>query len=420
MGNTDNNQILSLSRLCVKGITLFDGTVLTDINTNLSYGLFIHFELDEKKMEKSIQSLYNSIDAYRAVMKRDNNSWEYHYEKEYQYHIRVESVEGESLEEKQEKVKSIVRENTLKPSSLENEIPARFDIYKLEENEYFLAVYLNHYIADGHSIGLTIWKIMEKYWDITIEGARSVGNMRKYCQRIFSADQDERSRRCIDYWKNEMNGYHIDKYQVNQSDLPAYDGLPHCIKMDKKNIVAFAQQNKTTVSNMVMLAYHITLAKVFGQRDNVISFVSTDRNTPDDWGLIAPYEKLLSNRFILEEGKPYRELLKIIAGKIGRNIAHKYVPMQRIGLSRYGVTYMNHSKKLFESDEITTWMPELLMDYAKCSFIVLRAQELAETIEIDVVCNKEYINRKDYEKVVKVLEDTIMDMIDNSDKEVEI
>ncbi len=395
------DKLLDFSKLCVDGMSLMDGQQVAGLDTYVSYGVYIHEKLDLEKMEAAVNRLYHEIDTFRLRLRREKEGKFYEYVDATEYKISVLDAKGETLEEKKAYVQEYVLKRTHQIQNRELESPLVVEFFRLEEEEYFTAVYLDHYISDGHSIGVTLMKMMSYYTGSEIPGSISQGNIHNYIAYQNSDELENRASLAADYWKEELKDYTISGYRIDENQEKCFEESPVCIKYDKSEFVDFAKRNRCTLGNLITGIYHLALAGTFGSMDNVISYVSTDRNSVEHWGLIGPFLKPLNHRVKLNPELTVKQYLKQISGISGKNLIHKDAHICDIGLNRYGLTYMNHSKLFLTDPRFTQWMPEMRMDCIKNSFILLRVQELENTVETDFICNPEYFNRSDYLKFIE-------------------
>ncbi len=396
-----NYRILDYTDFCVNGTTLLDGQRVSGLESFVSYGVIIYDEVDIPKLNAALRKLYSVIDCFHMHLERNDEGLEYHFSENISEDIHVIEPEGDTPEKRLE----IAKSHVIKQSSCIRDrykySPFFTELFRIDKNEYFLAAYIDRYVSDGHSIGVALMKLLGSYKDTVIAGGVSRMSMCDYVKSLDSDDARNKAEADAVYWREHLSDYHIEPYTVNEECIPAFKGSPCFHYIPKAEFSQSARKLKATTGNLLTAIYHLTIKSVFGEDDNVISYVSTDRNTLDDWGVIGPFVKPLSSRIVIDVNDTIQDFVKKVSTEIGENIRHKSAHISDIPLNRYGMSFLNHSKPFLTDSVFSQWMPDLLMDNVDASFIYLRMQELSDVIEIEFVCCRDKISRTDYESVIE-------------------
>ncbi|MCR4955141.1 MAG: hypothetical protein K6A30_00455 [Lachnospiraceae bacterium] len=393
------NRLLDYSKFCVEGTELLDGQKISGLNSYVSYGVLIHENVDVAKLNECVKSLYREIDCFHMHLVQDENGFAYGFDPNIGEEVHLLKAEGEKPEEKLRFAKNHVLKQSSWVRDRFSYSPFFVELFEIEPEEYFLAAYLDRYVSDGHSIGVALMKLLGAYRDTVIEGGVSTKSMMDYMRSLDTEQHREKARQDALYWKEHLKGFALLPYE-KKSDTRAFEDENVCVYLPKQEIVTKARALRSTLGNLLMAAYHLTIYEVFGKEDNVISYVSTDRNTLEQWGIIGPFLKPLSSRVTVEKNLSVKDFIKKVAKESGENLRHKDAAIQDIPLSRYGMLFLNHSKPFLTDPVFTQWMPGLYLDEVEGAFFYLRMQELAQEIEVTFVCNRERICKEDYEKVV--------------------
>lgn len=394
-----NKKILDYSKFCVSGIEFIDGQKIDNFRGCVSYGVSIHEKVDIEKMNEALGKLYHEVDCFHMHLSEAPGGVEYFFDENISEKAHIIIAEGNTVQERLEFAKQHLVEQSAKHRNRFENSPFWIELFTIDENETFLAAYLDRYISDGHSIGVALMKLLGYYENIVIPGGKSKESMRGY---IKSLDTEERRNKAVkdaDYWLNHLAGYIIEPY-VKKSETNAFEDKNCIINIPKASVIKASRALRATLGNLLTAAYHLTLMTVFGSKDNVISYVSTDRNTLDEWGIIGPFVKPLNSRISIELNDSVKEFVKKISVEAGENLKHKDAHIDDIKINRYGMSFLNHSKPFLTNNLYTQWMPDLYMDQVEADFIYLRIQELEEVVEVSFVCNRNRICKEDYESVV--------------------
>ncbi len=396
-----SDKILDYTDFCVNGTTLIDGQRINGLECYVSYGVIIHDAVDIPKLNAALRKLYSETDCFHMHLEHSDEGLKYHFSESISEDIHIIEPEGDTPEERIESAKSHVIKQSTCVRDRYKYSPFFAELFRIDENEYFLAAYIDRYVSDGHSIGVALMKLLGSYNGTVIAGGVSRMSMRDYVRSLDNNELRNKSAEDAAYWHKHLCDYHIGQYIVNEECIPAFRSSPHFHYIPKKEFSQSARKLKATTGSLLTAIYHLTIKSVFGENDNVISYVSTDRNTLDEWGVIGPFVKPLSSRVVIDADDTLQSFVKKTAAEIGENIRHKSASIRDIPLNRYGMSFLNHSKPFLTDSIYTQWMPDLLMDNVDASFIYLRMQELSDVIEIEFVCPRDKINRTDYENVIE-------------------
>lgn len=405
-------KLMDYSKLCIEGISFFDGQYLPELKSCVSYGVIINEKLDRDKMDRSLRRLYAEIDCFHMRLSDKN---EYVFDESISEGIHWMEAIGESGEERLNFAKRHLVQESAKTRDRYTESPFYVEIFEIEDERYFLAAYIDRYVADGHSVGLALMKLIGYYTDEIIPAGESKKSMREYIKETVSVVHEAKAEADALYWKEHLDGYVIAPY-VRKSSAPAYEDKYFTLNVSKKELTEASRKLKVTLGNLLTAVYHLTLYDVFGAEDNVISYVSTDRKTLDDWGIIGPFVKPLNSRIKIDVATGGKQFLKEVSEESGQNLIHRDVHIEDIRVNRYLMMFLNHSRPFLTGEVYTQWMPDLCVDNIDADFIYLRMQELAEDVQIDFICNKNRICKKDYSELICSFEHNLKEICTDSDR----
>lgn len=393
------NSILDYTDFCINGTTLLDGQRISGLESCVSYGVSIHEEVDTKALNEAVRQVYSEIDCFHMhLVKNADGSSSYLFDKDITEELHIVSAEGATPAERLEYAKNRLIAQSSSVRDRYSFSPFFAELYRIDSGEFFLAAYLDRYVSDGHSIGVALMKILSCYKGTVIAGGVSTKSMRDYIAGL----SDEKAAADAEYWRSHIGGCELPPYSPDVRDLPAFDGRPRFMYFPRQKLSSAARRLKTTAGSLFTAVYHLTLMTVFGSADNVISYVSTDRNSLDEWGIIGPFVKPLSSRILIDTDDTLGAFVKKVSAEAGDNLRHKSAHIRDIPISRYGMSFLNHSKPFLPEGIYTQYMPDLYLDGVDASFIYLRIQELADVFEVEFVCPRSRFSRRDYEKTIAV------------------
>lgn len=256
--------------------------------------------VDVEKLRNAFAALVQRHESLRTVFKLVK-------QKPYQHVISEVLFEIEYyVKNKEESTESIINW-FIRPFELEEEIPFRVGLVKLEEDEYLLMIDMHHIINDGVSQGILIKEFTEIY----------AGNVLPELSIQYKDYAEWQQSASYLNLKKEQKQFWVDQFkdQPEKLQLPLDFGRP-LIKSNKGDKVSFqldeetlkglkntADKAGTTLFMTILSIYNILLAKLSNQEDIVIGTPSAGRQHDDLQGIVGMFVNTLALR-----NKPSGEL----------------------------------------------------------------------------------------------------------------
>ncbi|WP_352397264.1 condensation domain-containing protein [[Clostridium] aminophilum] len=308
---------------------------------NIPFVMHLKGEFDKKKLEDALQKILSTKIMNTWFSVEDNRF--YANEKEYvPYVLEDEDVEGDTLEEKLQKVAEIAKELTVQPLALfeKDQRQYFFKVYNLQEDYHILYMSVHHAFLDFGSIMIALKSLYSVYsgGEVLFEGSsefsKFMGEEIEFLKSEGAAHEDA-------YWAKELQG----AKPVNFSKLPVQtrtdinpDDL--MIIFEKSELKEMAEKFRTSVFNIMMLIAHMAIAKTNDSNDTMTQYAISNRPDAEYRYTLGCITRMLTNRAIFDDDMTVGELNKLMRKKIGDGYQNRHVAGKTpLGSIPYVVAY---------------------------------------------------------------------------------
>lgn len=288
--------------------------------------VIIKQKINLNKFQKSIQKIINDNEAYRIALMKDK---EHYYFKEFQdrkFLLEVIEINGKSRRDKLEQAKLKAEKEINNGFNLFKENASRFLLYKLDENYYFFVISLSHLITDGISLGITLYNIFNYYENETVFLQKSTKDYLQYIDDEREYFKTETGLKEINYWTNEL----FDFKKIDTRYLPALGEkifLPEnsgkTFIYAKKSLNRIAREYNVRLFNIVLLAYHITIFRLYHWSDSMIMFFDSNRIDYETRSTIGFLAQVVPNRMSLNLNDSISSILQKLTKKVVKNVKNR-------------------------------------------------------------------------------------------------
>lgn len=233
----------------------------------------------------------------------------------------------EELEKKEALIRECVRKEALTAMELYESPLMSTYIYQVSEQIHYILIKFHHLIADGWSLGLLFDQLCSYY------RGENIGLQKQYVQYSdYAAYEAEtltsiKGREHLNYWKNEMKDF---RYQIELSAKREEEkgNVVHVefLLVDGKTtnrLREFTKQKKASIFHVLLLTYHLTLMKIYGNNDSCIGMMTANRTMKKYTETIGMLARVLPSRLQLKEERSVGDMLGEIKKKSAFALEHQ-------------------------------------------------------------------------------------------------
>lgn len=296
--------------------------------------------IDLKKLEKSIQNLYNSYDALRIRIfpKNDNLNIDLsrlddvsnfanqcgYFQKvlsSYDYKLTVMPSNGENSSEQLAYAKSdFIRKITEYQSVIDTPL---FDvvIYNVGNNDYLMCLLADHSISDGITMNILINNIFQYYNDNFNSSEQSkTKTFIEYVQQVNSIADTSYGIQNYNYWQTITKD--ITPLIIpppNNTDFDLNSNGEIMISFEKNSIEKVARNNRTSINNIMTMSLFLGLAKYFKNNDICIGTAFSNRNNPEKRKIVGLLVSAFITRYTFNPNETFKEAIKSLMNVTEKN-----------------------------------------------------------------------------------------------------
>lgn len=244
---------------------------------NIGSAFRIRMKIDTDRMEKSLQRIFDENEMLRIIaVQKGKYSYMQKIVTNYKFHLDVFDAEGNTPEEKYNN--AIAKATKIMQQYIDcyHNISAHPFLIRLAEDDYFFVVVTHHWVGDGASLGIIMGQIFKYYMNPHAETVPS-GSYLDYLEEERTFKFSEKGQKELEFWKNEFDGYQkIDLSKATIGEPGSSEDLSFSIDISKASKIAAVK--KTSVFQVILLAYHVGLDVVIGESDVAIGATSACRS----------------------------------------------------------------------------------------------------------------------------------------------
>jgi hypothetical protein len=390
-------ELFEISKVFVNGLTFFDGFTSDPFLLDIVNGFRLKGKLNVGKLEKAIKKAYADIDALRTIYVKNEESAYFQIPDEYDFTLLPIVPEGADAEARYEEAQNMVNANISLRGAFYLPCAARFELYELDANDHLFMIYMNHMFTDGESVKLVVKKVMTDYFGIGLLGKVHKLTMMDYyrdAQQKLLASQEKNE----EYWAKEKEGFQLYRFR----DPEPYNELEpdeYRLQFDRKELQENARGMHTTLSNALICAFHLALAKVYGLSETMITIAAANRMDKRFWNTVAPMAKTVIHRLPVNPSESMRAYLGTALKKFSENMEHVDASFTTIGVTRFLFDYINLSEPIppVPGLEMSFWAPDFNVESPEYAMhgVILLIIETEFTIDVNFICRHDIFNKHD-------------------------
>ncbi len=398
----DKFEAFELVKIMENDVHLLDSDFKKRFQLTCGAGVRIQGKLDLKRLEKVIANAYKDVDSMRAVLHMDFDNSYFRILEEYEYTLNTVIPEGETADERFENAKKEVSKDIFS-REFYAKCACPILLYKLDENDYFLVVAIDHGMGDGQCLLLVLKKLILDYIGLPGGGKINKKGLYDFYQFYQEFKNNGMMAANTEYWKKLAEGtenlYHfnapLDDNEVSEDDK--------IVKVSLKELKQAAKNYKTTVPNLVIAIYQAAIAKVYGLKESAITCVSANRSVPDFFDTVAlQLDLMLLRNSVPDDETEVKAFLKESLKTTATGMQHTPSFYSQIPISRFLFSYAQDLMKgmnpaAIPGFDVTTWMAPSIPEHAlDTNYIFLVAFEQGGDLEMHFAFDKTIYNKNDF------------------------
>ena len=254
-------------------------------------------------------------------------------------HLPVVDYRSEPPEDRVLKAERAIRRMGSKPFDLTSPPLFRFELYRLDEDEYVLAVCLHHIISDNWSFGVLARDLSALYQadvddrspDLPSLGMEHLDFVRWHRRWVSEGSTAAQ----LEYWKQQLTALPVTEIPPDRA-RPAVQtdrgatltsafprGLVHAISR-------LCREERASPFMVMLAAFATLLHRYTGADDIVLGVPVANRNWLHSEDLIASFVNTIAIRIDLSGDPSFRELVGRVRHTSLEAFAHQDVPFERL------------------------------------------------------------------------------------------
>ncbi|WP_242143310.1 MULTISPECIES: condensation domain-containing protein [unclassified Bacillus cereus group] len=234
----------------------------------------------------------------------------------------------------------LFEDDVMKPFNIEQEIPIRAQLMKVNKKEQWLTVNFHHIAVDGWSIGVFMKELSAEYNAYVCgnkEDNREALNLQyaDYSYWMKEWLQTKEADRKIQYWLKQLEGAQPLEFA---GDFPkpvhmSTSGDCYKFKMDNdlwKRIKGFCREEKITEFVFLYTAYAITMYRYTEQTDFSIAVPVANRSLVELKSLIGNFVNIIVIRTIVDGNTTVHHMLTKMKKVIKEGISAQEIPFEHL------------------------------------------------------------------------------------------
>lgn len=324
-------------------------------------GMSIIGNIDMERLENAIQKLYDNNDSFRIKFFEKEGALYQRVLRKYKHEFKILETKGSSKEERYEYAKNKAIEEMKRPIDIFKEELFRVMLFEVEKDEHFLAFIADHSIFDGGSMP----NVINQFFDFYNNPQKPADNENYYVEYVNELNEylnSEKAEEARKYWDEKLSkaiNIKLPKPDPGE-DRESKDFLINAYNLER--LEKLAKLHKTSVANMLLLAFQLAVANKFKTSNGLVTFTYANRIKDKLKNMIGPLVRTLANVCEINETDTFEDAIRSSLRQASRDI--KYADVCRVGASLY-ITFHNFDMKIgnMEGLKVIPYVPEYNHEY---------------------------------------------------------
>lgn len=429
-GNTDF-RLANITSYIAEGLDFYDDESIPGYWLYIPVCMRLEGKLDTERLKAALQHFIDSNQGLRMTLIPSGEGYKFRIINEIKLNIETEVLPFSDPEENFEAAKKEVLRVINEVPDLENECLFHFRLFRLGENDHFLAMLFNHIAIDGQSMGVAVKQIVTSYLGIEVKELYSECSFMDFYKAQEKSRTEEVVAKNAEYWRNEFRDLPKVDYSGRKGERP-HTNEDFYLALSSAPIKEFCRKNNVTISSLIISAFHYAQTALYGERDTAVTYSVANRMQLSHFTIVGPIVQLLSHRLKIEENDSYADILKKTGKKVAENVRYGNVWNKYIGSSRFVLSFMNQGGIEMTSsmgdglDEVelipglktTMWQLPMIVNGISTYYLLVCITETKENIEISFAANTKFMPAEDLELFKKYIRQAIDDMLSDASQTV--
>ena len=279
---------------------------------SIAYNMVASFEVKGKIYEDKINKVVCQLIAKHEILRTNFIEKE---GKVFQKIIPINDVSFNIslVKSNKNRVEGIIKRYVNTQFDLQGDLLIKMMLIQTSTNTSILVFCTHHIIMDGISLEYITKEFSENYNnpELLVKNGKQNIQFKDYAEWL-SKNID--SKASSFFWKNYLANYTIkesvttDFNRSNENYNGKYFNADFTAK-ETKAIKLFAQEQKSTVHNVLATLLNVLIFKIYNHKDIIIGTVNSGRTMPDIYAMIGMFVKTLPLRTKLSERMSFLEVL---------------------------------------------------------------------------------------------------------------
>lgn len=225
--------------------------------------------VDFDKIDRCLEKLNDLYDTFKMNFTIDENGKAEH---KINDNFKLDWIRHDMTDAKEKTVIELAEKEVQTPIDILNNPLFEFHMYRISDENVFLLVKASHIIIDGPSFTAIYVQLSELY-----NGADIV---KPFVWQEFIEQETEYAlsamgKKNAEYWRNQRIPKPIDRETIEKTNYSSADKQDNRLSIAK--LKAIAKKNKTSIFNILLFLYNVSLAELFGRNDFAVTYTITNR-----------------------------------------------------------------------------------------------------------------------------------------------
>lgn len=225
--------------------------------------------VDFDKIDRCLEKLNDLYDTFKMNFTVDENGKAEH---KINDNFKLDWIRHDMTDAEEKTVIELAEKEVQTPIDVLNNPLFEFHMYKISDENVFLLVKASHIIIDGPSFTAIYVQLSELY-----NGADIV---KPFMWQEFIEQETEYAlsamgKKNAEYWRNQRIPKSIDREDIEKINYSSADKQDNKLSIAK--LKAIAKKNKTSIFNILLFLYNVSLAELFGRDDFAVTYTITNR-----------------------------------------------------------------------------------------------------------------------------------------------
>ncbi|CAA0123669.1 Tyrocidine synthase 3 [BD1-7 clade bacterium] len=309
---------------------------------NISAALNINGALDEKRLQQALIQIghTHSVLNSRVIDNGDDAIMQYEQKAPLVLNIQHQPSRLSSTQQHEWQNQQLQANRRAFSHTHSDEPLSRFDLLKLDNQHYLLAVTLHHLIADAQSIAIIAEDLFNAYInDTALDAITHTSAAPTYADYAHWQQQWLHSNAmdtALAFWQSTLQGAPLQlglPYQGLSPDFSDFTAETINIDFDAaltQQLNTLAQQQQISPFMLMLGMYQLTLSVCCQQPDVCVGIPLNGRNHPGLERVAGFFVNALVVRNTLDTNISVEQLLNSVRGHVSDAFAHQQVPAERV------------------------------------------------------------------------------------------